>query len=60
MKHGVQGLLNRDVIDLSEVINGELDIELLKRTPSSFWVRAAISCQTQANNPKCMNLCSKF
>lgn len=36
MKHGVQGLLNRDVIDLSEVINGELDIELLKRTPSSF------------------------
>lgn len=36
MKHGVQGLLNRDVIDLSEAINGELDIELLKRTPSSF------------------------
>ena len=28
--------MNRDVIDLSEVINGELDIELLKRTPSSF------------------------
>ena len=36
MKHGVQGLLNRDVVDLSKAINGELDIELLKRTPSSF------------------------
>ena len=36
MLHGVQGLLEEHVVDLSEHIRSDLDIDLLKRTPSSF------------------------
>lgn len=36
MRHGVQGLLEEKYVDLSEHIKSDLDIELLKRTPSSF------------------------
>lgn len=36
MRHGVEGLLKKEYIVLGEHIKNELDIELLKRTPSSF------------------------
>lgn len=36
MLHGVQGLLEERVVDLSDHIKSDLDIDLLKRTPSSF------------------------
>lgn len=36
MQHGIQGLLEERVIDLSASLTSSLDIELLKRTPSSF------------------------
>ena len=36
MRNGVQGLLKREYIDMGEYLHGALDIELLKRTPSSF------------------------
>ena len=36
MLHGVQGLLEEKYVDLSEHIRNDLDIELLKRTPSSY------------------------
>ena len=36
MVHGIQGLLDEQYIDLSTQIHSELDIELLKRTPSAF------------------------
>lgn len=36
MLHGVQGLLQEQYVDLSTQIHNELDIELLKRTPSAF------------------------
>ena len=36
MRHGVQGLLKRQWVDLGEHLRDDLDIELLKRTPSSF------------------------
>lgn len=36
MLHGIQGLLEDKYVDLSEHIHTDLDIELLKRTPSSF------------------------
>lgn len=36
MLHGIQGLLENRVVDLSEHIKSDLDIELLKRTPSSY------------------------
>jgi 6-phosphofructokinase len=36
MKNGIQGLLDEKYIDISENIHSALDIELLKRTPSSY------------------------
>ena len=36
MLYGIQGLLEERVVDLSEHIRSDLDIDLLKRTPSSF------------------------
>lgn len=36
MRNGIEGLLNRHVVDMSEYVKNDLDIELLKRTPSSF------------------------
>ena len=36
MLHGIQGLLSRQVVDLSEQIPDDLALELLKRTPSAF------------------------
>lgn len=36
MRNGIQGLLEGRYVDLSEYIKSDLDIELLKRTPSSF------------------------
>ena len=44
MRNGIEGLLNEHYVDLDDYIKNDLDIELLKRTPSSFWVPAAISC----------------
>lgn len=36
MLHGIQGLLDRQYVDLSEHIKTDLDMDLLKRTPSAF------------------------
>ena len=36
MLHGIKGLLDRQYVDLSDHIKSDLDIDLLKRTPSSF------------------------
>jgi 6-phosphofructokinase 1 len=36
MLHGIQGFLDEQYIDLSKQIKNDLDIELLKRTPSAF------------------------
>ncbi len=36
MKFGIQGLLDEQYVDLSRYIKSELDIEILKRTPSAF------------------------
>ena len=36
MVHGIKGLLDRNIVDLSTRIRNELDMDLLKRTPSSF------------------------
>ncbi len=36
MVHGIQGFLNENLVDLSEQIKDEADVELLKRTPSAF------------------------
>lgn len=36
MRHGVKGLLEKNIIDMGEKIRTDLDLELLKRTPSAF------------------------
>ncbi|PWJ78719.1 UNVERIFIED_CONTAM: 6-phosphofructokinase 1 [Murimonas intestini] len=36
MLHGIQGFLDEQYVDLSKYIKNDLDIELLKRTPSAF------------------------
>lgn len=36
MLHGIQGLLQERYVDLSDHIKTDLDIELLKRTPSAY------------------------
>ncbi len=36
MLHGIQGLLEEKYVDLSEHIKSDLDIDLLKRTPSAY------------------------
>ncbi|MDE6585588.1 MAG: 6-phosphofructokinase [Clostridia bacterium] len=36
MVHGIKGLLDRDVVDLSIRLTNAVDMDLLKRTPSSF------------------------
>ena len=36
MRYGIQGLLDETYVDLSDYIKNELDISILKRTPSAF------------------------
>ena len=36
MRNGIEGLLEERYIDMSEYVKNDLDVELLKRTPSSF------------------------
>ncbi|MBQ4282334.1 MAG: 6-phosphofructokinase [Lachnospira sp.] len=36
MRHGIKGLLDRQFVDLSEKLSSDMDIDLLKRTPSSY------------------------
>ena len=36
MRYGIQGFIDEQYVDLSDYIKSELDLELLKRTPSAF------------------------
>ena len=36
MVHGIKGFLDGRVVDLSQMLKNDLDMDLLKRTPSSF------------------------
>ena len=36
MRYGIQGFMDGQYVDLSDYIKNELDLELLKRTPSAF------------------------
>ncbi len=36
MHHGIEGLLNEAIVNLNEKLADKMDIELLKRTPSSY------------------------
>lgn len=60
MLHGIQGLLDEQYIDLSTQIHSELDIELLKRTPSAFLGPAAISFRRSMKTGQSMRRFSRF
>ena len=60
MCNGVAGLLEERVVDLSTLLTDDLDIELLKRTPSSFLAAAATSCPTGGMTRRCTKSCSPF
>ncbi len=36
MRNGIEGLLNEQYIDMTEYLKTDMDVEILKRTPSSF------------------------
>ena len=36
MRYGIQGFMDEQYVDLSDYIKNELDLSLLKRTPSAF------------------------
>lgn len=36
MRYGIQGFLKKNIVDMDEKIRSDLDLELLKRTPSAF------------------------
>jgi 6-phosphofructokinase 1 len=36
MRYGIQGFLEKKIVDMSEVVRSDLELELLKRTPSAF------------------------
>ncbi len=48
MRHGVRGLLEEQYVDLSDTLRDNLDIEILKRTPSSYLG----SCRYKLPDPK--------
>ena len=36
MRHGIQGFLEKRIVDLDEKLDSDLNVELLKRTPSAY------------------------
>jgi len=50
MRNGIEGLLDEQLIDLSEYIKDDLNIELLKRTPSSFLGTCRFKLPDACNN----------
>ena len=60
MLHGIQGLLDEQYIDLSTQIHSELDIELLKRTPSAFLGSCRYKLPESLEDPVYPELFRKF
>ena len=60
MLHGVQGLLEEKVVDLSEHIRSDLDIDLLKRTPSAFLGSCRYKLPESLEDPVYPELFRKF
>ncbi|MDR2167268.1 MAG: 6-phosphofructokinase [Clostridiales bacterium] len=48
MRNGIQGLMERRYVDMGEYIRDDFDVEILKRTPSSFLG----SCRYKLPDPK--------
>ena len=51
MEYGIQGLLQGKIVDLDDRLDDKMEIELLKRTPSSYLG----SCRTNAPLCSCLS-----
>lgn len=52
MRHGIQGFLERRLVDLNEMFESELNIELLKRTPSAYLGSCRFKLPNAKDNPE--------
>ncbi len=52
MEHGIEGLIDEKIINLSNIFKSSLEIELLKRTPSSFLGSCRYKLPHFNDNPK--------
>ena len=52
MLHGIQGFLDEQYVDLSTQIHSDMDIELLKRTPSAFLGSCRYKLPTVEESPE--------
>ena len=60
MLHGIQGLLEEKYVDLSEHIKSDLDIDLLKRTPSAYLGSCRYKLPESLEDPVYPKLFEKF
>lgn len=52
MRHGIQGFLERNLVDLDDKLRSEMDIELLKRTPSAYLGSCRFKLPEYDKNPE--------
>lgn len=52
MRYGIQGFLQKNIIDLGEKLDSELNIEMLKRTPSAYLGSCRYKLPNMADNPE--------
>ena len=55
MRHGIQGFLERNLVDLDDKLRSEMDIELLKRTPSAYLGSCRFKLPEYDANPEMYN-----
>ena len=60
MLHGIQGFLDEQYVDLSTQIHSDMDIELLKRTPSAFLGSCRYKLPESLEDPVYPELFRKF
>ncbi len=52
MRHGIQGFLEKNIVDLDDKFRSEMDIELLKRTPSAYLGSCRFKLPEYSANPE--------
>lgn len=52
MRHGIQGFLERRLVDLGEKLDSDLNIEVLKRTPSAYLGSCRFKLPKVADDPE--------
>ena len=57
MQYGIAGVLEGKLVDLDAVLSDKMDIELLKRTPSSFLGSCRYNCRTGTPMKLCTRSC---